>query len=69
MQIKVNGKDWQCAPGTTVADLLSYYKIPPQVSVVEVNGLIIPRENYSQIWLGEGDVVEVVRFMAGGGIA
>jgi sulfur carrier protein len=66
IKIKINGKDWQIDPQTVVANLLSRFRIKPQVCVVEINGEIVPRGEYNQMLLKEGDQVEVVRFMAGG---
>lgn len=66
IRIKLNGKDWEVLPKTTVADLLARLKIIPKVCVVELNEAILPREKYLETAVRSGDRIEVVRMMGGG---
>jgi sulfur carrier protein len=66
IRIKLNGKDWEVAPKTTVADLLARLKIIPKVCVVELNGEILSREKYLKTAVKSGDRIEVIRIMGGG---
>lgn len=66
IRIKVNGKDWQAGPETTVGNLLSRLKISSHTCAVEKNGEVVSKANYGQVVLEDGDQLEVVRFMAGG---
>lgn len=65
MNITLNGKP--CETGAeNIISLLEENSHRPELVAVEVNGEIIPRENYGTYRLGEGDVVEIVTFMGGG---
>ncbi|NQT28976.1 MAG: sulfur carrier protein ThiS [Candidatus Saganbacteria bacterium] len=66
LKIKINGKEWEVPAQTNIENVLSRFKTHPQICVIEVNQEIIPRENYRQRFLEEGDQIEVIRFMAGG---
>lgn len=65
MKIRVNGKDIEFT-ADKIMDLLEKYKLDPQRVVVERNGEIVHREKYKDGLLGDGDVIEIVRFVGGG---
>ncbi len=50
----------------TLLQLLESLEINPGSVAVELNGVIIDRDNYGKTGLNEGDVVEIVRFVGGG---
>ncbi|MFA4905980.1 MAG: sulfur carrier protein ThiS [Candidatus Margulisiibacteriota bacterium] len=64
--IKINGKDWEVHPEINIINLLSHFKIAPKVCAVEINSEIIPRAEYKNKILKQGDQVEIIRLMAGG---
>lgn len=64
MDIIVNGKNYS-ADFRTIADLLKREDLDPKLVVVEVNGKIAPKDDYERP-LADGDVVEIVQFVAGG---
>lgn len=66
IRVTINGKEWGLHPETNIANLLSYLKIYPEVSVVEVNKEVVSRSDYCWKIVQEGDQIEIVRFMAGG---
>jgi cysteine synthase A len=67
MTIYLNGKEEKIEEYTSLAKLLEVKKIRPEVVTVEVNGEIIKREDYSKKTLKEGDKLEFVYYMGGGG--
>ena len=66
MRIKINGKPEEIE-AKTVLDLLRAKEIQPQMVSVELNSTIVDREAYSTTSLNEGDMLELLFFMGGGG--
>lgn len=66
--ILLNGESRTVAEGATVADLLTELSRHPRTVAVEHDGEILPRERYAGTVLREGDRVEVVGFVQGGGV-
>ncbi|MFA6431742.1 MAG: sulfur carrier protein ThiS [Candidatus Margulisiibacteriota bacterium] len=66
IKVIVNGKPLEVKKETTIADLLSHYKISPKVCAVERNGEILERNEYLRIMVKEKDIIEIIRMMGGG---
>jgi thiamine biosynthesis protein ThiS len=66
LAIVVNGEPQSVAPGATVLDLLSGLGRHPRTVAVELNGDILPRDEYGARPLRAGDRLEVVHFVQGG---
>lgn len=66
MQLKINGKSEEF-PGGSVLDLLKTKKIEPQMVAVEVNDSMVEREQLATTQLKEGDRLEFLFYMGGGG--
>lgn len=67
MQILVNGNIKQFeGSAMTVADLVRELKIVGKRIAVECNGEIIPKSQYAESVLKEGDQLEVVGAVGGG---
>lgn len=66
MKLTINGEEREVS-GTTIAELLGELKVIPERVAVEVNLTIIKRAEFGRFALREGDVVEVVNFVGGGG--
>lgn len=62
--IMLNGKESETYENLT--KLLEENKFRREYIAVEINGVIISRENYDTTAVNDGDVVEVVAFMGGG---
>ncbi len=67
MELTVNGDKREVQEGTTVSKLLELLQVVPERVVVEVNLTILKRAEHPQTILKEGDQVEIVRFVGGGG--
>jgi sulfur carrier protein len=66
MQITLNGELATVREGTTIADLLAERDFAPVRVAVEVNEEIVPRRQFSQTTVHEGDRIEVVTLVGGG---
>lgn len=66
MTITLNGESRNVEPGTTVAALIEQLGLPRSQVATERNRAILPRAQYAQTLLEEGDVLEVVTFVGGG---
>ena len=64
--LKVNGKEIDFMPDTTISDLLEQQGFPVNRVAVERNGEIVPRKMLSLTLVEDHDVLEVVRFVGGG---
>lgn len=65
MQVTINGKSTELATTVTVAELLRNMDIEGKVAV-EINREILPRSQFSQYQLCNGDVLEIVHAIGGG---
>ncbi|MCI9546504.1 MAG: sulfur carrier protein ThiS [Lachnospiraceae bacterium] len=63
--VKINGEKLDFA-GKTIEEYLRTSQYDPRRIAVERNGEIIPKAQYSETTLEEGDCVEVVSFVGGG---
>ena len=67
--ITVNGEEREVPVGTTVPDILRTMEIDPDYATgvaVAVDREVIPRQEWGDVALEEGDDVEVVRAQQGG---
>jgi sulfur carrier protein len=67
--LRVNGKEVQLDGTTSLLAYLEKLGVSPRAVAVEHNGVIIDRDAYATTTLGEGDVVEIVRMVGGGGVS
>ena len=63
--VKINGEELNIA-GKTVAEYLATTNYDPKRIAVERNGDIVPKAQYDETVLKDGDSVEVVSFVGGG---
>ena len=63
--VKINGRELDAA-GKTVAEYLADTSYDPKRIAVERNGEIVPKAQYGQTVLQDGDSVEIVSFVGGG---
>ena len=66
MQIHVNGKAYQYEKPITLAVLLQQQGIAAHYAAVAVNKQVIPRSQFEQCYLAEGDKLDVLTPMQGG---
>ena len=63
--VKINGEELNIA-GKTVAEYLATTSYDPKRIAVERNGYIVPKAQYVETVLKDGDSVEIVSFVGGG---
>ena len=63
--VKINGENQNMA-GKTLTEYLEITNYDPKRIAVERNGEIVPKSQYSEMVLEDGDVIEVVSFVGGG---
>lgn len=66
MHIKLNGHPRECAPATTVAQLLEQAGYAGRRVAVELNQEIVPRSQHASRFLADGDQLEIVHAIGGG---
>lgn len=66
MKVKLNGKIEEIQQ-TTVLDLLKARNIEPQMVSVEHNLKILEKDEFATTTLKEGDALEFLYYMGGGG--
>jgi len=65
MQIQLNGESRNIA-ATTVLGLLESLGIDPKRVAVELNMDILPKTEYAEKTIADGDKIEIVHFVGGG---
>lgn len=65
--MSVNGKPLEVEEGWSIARLLETLQLHPLRVAVVLNQEIVKRQHYETTLLKEGDKVEIVTIMAGGG--
>ena len=66
MNILVNGNPFECEFGLTVAELIERHRLRPEVTLVERNGIALPRQQWKERSLQENDRLEILSVAAGG---
>ena len=67
MEVIINGKATEIHQSMSIVDYLTSIGFDKKVSIaVAINGEIIPKEEYSETQLKNGDSMEVVRAIGGG---
>jgi thiamine biosynthesis protein ThiS len=67
MRVTVNGVLQEVPEQTDVAQLLATLKVAPERVAVEINLTILDARQSPSVHLKEGDRVEIIHFVGGGG--
>ena len=67
ISITVNGEPRRIAPGASIAALVAELDLDPTRVAVERNLEIVPKSAYAEVALADGDQLEIVHFVGGGG--
>ena len=65
-KIQLNGKKVVIKTRFSIFDLLKKYKLSNKIVAIELNGIIISKENYKKKYLKNNDKIEIVHFIGGG---
>jgi sulfur carrier protein len=66
IEISVNGEWVSIDEPMTVEQVLETVEVPPNYLAVEVNGEVVPREDYVSHRIEAGDKIELVTLVGGG---
>jgi len=66
MQLVINGQEKDLQSSGTIAQMLKELEITGSHIAVALNFQVVPRSNYDQTPLHEGDKVEIVHAVGGG---
>jgi sulfur carrier protein len=66
MKVIINGKQNDIKEGLIVVELLNDFGLKAPVTVVEINGRIINKDEFGTLRILENDAVELIRFVGGG---
>ncbi len=64
--VKINGKDAGYAVGMTIKNYLIENNYRLNFIAVEKNGTIVPKTEYENSVINDGDTIEIVNFVGGG---
>ena len=65
-KIQLNGKKIKVGTNLSVKALIKKYKLKENKIAIELNGTILPKQNYSNKKLKNNDKIEIVQFIGGG---
>lgn len=66
ISVCINGSPRTFAPATNIADLIAAMDLTGKRIAIECNGEIVPRSQFAQHRLNDGDRIEVVVAVGGG---
>jgi thiamine biosynthesis protein ThiS len=66
LTIRLNGEPFEIAGPVTISALLAELNIDPRIVAVEHNVVVVKKQQYETTMIGEGDEIEIVRFVGGG---
>lgn len=64
--IQLNGRPFNCSPGLSLQDLLTYLDFDSDSVIVEYNGEIIQNTIFNSIAIVSDDKIEVLTIVGGG---
>lgn len=66
MNIIINGKSQQLTSAKNLSDIVSSFCKQSKHVITELNGTIVPSDQWAQTNLQDGDALELVTFVGGG---
>jgi len=64
--VKVNGSEMNFKNINNIIELLDKLKVNEDRVVIELNGVIVSKEDFGNVNLNEDDTIEVISFVGGG---
>tara|TARA_S200000501_G_scaffold332759_1_gene335664 strand:- start:172 stop:375 length:204 start_codon:yes stop_codon:yes gene_type:complete len=65
-KIQLNGKTLKINKNLSIKDLCKKYKLNEAKIAIELNGVILPKDNYKKKKIKNRDKIEIVHFIGGG---
>jgi thiamine biosynthesis protein ThiS len=67
MKVLLNNREEEFEKETiTVSEMLELKKFSFKMRIIKINGIFIPKENYSRTLIRQGDDVQMLYLMSGG---
>lgn len=66
IEVSINGEVRSVPEGTSLDALVRLLGLSQDRVAIEHNREVVRRGQWSEVWLGEGDRVEIVQFVGGG---
>jgi len=66
MNVTINGSFQQLTSQKNLSDIVSSFCKEPKHVITELNGTIVPSDQWAQTTLQDGDALELVTFVGGG---
>jgi sulfur carrier protein len=67
MRIILNNREEEfCRDSMTVSEMLVFKKFSYRMRIIKINGNLIPKENYENTVIHDGDDVQMLYLMSGG---
>jgi len=66
MDITINGTPQQFSSAKNLFEIVSSFCKQPKHVITELNGTIVPADQWTQTTLSDGDTLELVTFVGGG---
>jgi len=66
LTLTLNGEPFELPAGSTLLDLVATLGRDPRTVAIERNGDLVPRAQFGEVALADGDRLEVVHFVQGG---
>ena len=67
LRIQVNGEAREIADPLTLSELVSELSLAPERVAIELNKQVVRRTQWQETMLADGDRIEIVHFVGGGG--
>jgi thiamine biosynthesis protein ThiS len=67
LRVYINGESREVSGPTSLAELIAQLELPAARIAVELNRSVIRRADWSNTTLEDGDRIEIVHFVGGGG--
>ena len=65
-KIQINGKKVTLKQNFSISEVIKKYKLSKKKVAIELNGKILPQNEYSKKKLKNNDKIEIVQFIGGG---
>ncbi len=66
IRVRVNGNEIELPTAVSIEQMIRLVDIPQNYLAVEVNAIVVPREDHGRHLIDDGDEVEVVTLVGGG---
>ncbi len=66
MKYVLNGESHETPDPLSVLDLLTRFDLRSQRVAVALNSEVVPKSRFAEVWIREGDKVEVIHAVGGG---